>query len=181
MRFVFLDRDGVINEDSTQYIRCVEQWHPLPGSIEAIAALSRAGYEVVVLTNQSGLGRGLFDGAALASIHDALRARVANIGGRIGRIFHCPHRPDEGCACRKPRPGLLDAAEAHYGAPVAGSFLIGDKESDIRLARSRGCEPLLVLTGYGRQTAGRLAAAGEVVTQFDDLGAAVRWILDERR
>jgi D-glycero-D-manno-heptose 1,7-bisphosphate phosphatase len=181
MRFVILDRDGVINEDSAHYIRNVEEWRPLPGSLEAIAALSRGGYEVVIVTNQSGLGRGLFDRDALEGIHAALCAGVEAAGGRVGGIFYCPHRPEDDCACRKPRVALLEAIEARYGVPVAGSVLVGDSPRDMELARAKGCTPLLVLTGNGRDTAQRLAEAGEAVTQFKDLGAVARWLLDERR
>lgn len=181
MRFVLLDRDGVINEDSPDYIRSIDGWHPLPGSLEAIADLSRAGYEVVIVTNQSGLGRGLFDRDALDAIHAALCAGVAAAGGRVGGIFYCPHRPEDDCGCRKPRVGLLEAIEARYGVPVTGSVLVGDSLRDMELAWAAGCRPLLVLTGNGRDTAARLAEAGEAVTQFRDLGAVARWLLDERR
>lgn len=181
MKFVILDRDGVINENSADYIRCLDDWHPLPGSLEAIAALSQAGYEVVVATNQSGLGRGLFDRTALEAIHDALRAGVESAGGRLGGIFYCPHRPEDDCACRKPRAGLLAAVEAHYGVRVAGSVLVGDSLCDLSLARATGCRPVLVLTGNGRDTAAQLTEADEAVTQFVDLGAVARWLLDERR
>ena len=135
----------------------------------------------MVATNQSGLGRGLFKHTALEAIHDTLRAGVESAGGRLGGIFYCPHRPEDDCACRKPRPGLLAAIEAHYGTTIAGSVLVGDSLCDVALARATDCRPLLVLTGNGRDTAARLAEADEAVTQFVDLGAVARWLLDERR
>ena len=177
---VFLDRDGTINEEMG-YINHVSRFVLLPRTAAAIRRMNAAGLKVVVITNQSGAARGYFAPALVDEVHAQLTQVLAGEGAHVDAIYACLHGPDEGCACRKPRPGLLDAAAAHYGAPVAGSFLIGDKESDLRLARSRGCEPLLVQSGYGRLTAERLAASGAEVTQFEDLGAAARWILDERR
>lgn len=179
MRFVILDRDGVINVDSPDYIRTPEQWQPIPGSIAAIAALSRAGFEIIVATNQSGLGRGLFGLDELEAMHRKLCAAVEERGGRIGGIFYCPHRPEEGCACRKPATGLLDAAEREYGCSLAGSVLVGDSMRDIELARAKACMPVLVLTGSGIETSSRLGAQDTDVRVFNDLAAAAVTILHE--
>ncbi len=178
MRFVILDRDGVINLDSPDYIRTPDEWHAVPGSIEAIAALSRAGYEVIVATNQSGLGRGLFGLDELEAMHQKLRTLVEACDGRVGGIFYCPHRPEEHCACRKPATGLLDAAEREYGCPVAGSTLIGDSMKDIELARAKACHPVLVLTGNGTQTQAQLGADDTDVRVFADLAAAAAALLE---
>ena len=179
MRFVILDRDGVINVDSPDYIRTPGQWQPIPGSIEAIAALSRAGFEIIVATNQSGLGRGLFGLGELEAMHRKLCAAVEERGGRIGSIFYCPHRPDDGCACRKPATGLLDAAERQYGGSHAGSVRVGDTMRDIELARAKDCAPVLVLTGNGIKTSARLGAHDADVRVFNDLAAAAVAILHE--
>lgn len=148
-RVVFLDRDGVVNEDTRNYVRSVEDWRPLPGSLEAIARLTQAGYRVAIMTNQSGLARGLFDRAMLDAIHDRLRSDVAAVGGRIDGIFVCPHRPDEGCDCRKPAPGLFRQAELTLGVVARGAPFVGDRASDLRAARAAGCRPVLVESGKG--------------------------------
>lgn len=178
MRFVILDRDGVINFDSPDYIRTPEAWQPIPGSIEAIARLSRAGFEVIVATNQSGLARGLFAPEDLEGMHRKLRELVAAARGRIGRIFHCPHHPDARCACRKPATGLLDEAERVYGCSVAGSPLVGDSMKDMELARAKGCLPMLVLTGNGAATHARLTSGDDDIRVFANLAAAADDILE---
>jgi D-glycero-D-manno-heptose 1,7-bisphosphate phosphatase len=177
MKFVILDRDGVINFDSDAYIKSVEEWQPIPGSIDAIAALSRAGFEVVVATNQSGLSRGLFGLDELEAMHAKLRALVEERGGHVGGIFYCPHLPEEHCGCRKPATGLLDAVEQEYGCEVSGSILVGDSLKDIELARRKGCTPVLVLTGNGATTRARLDDTTDVRV-FDDLAAAAAALLD---
>lgn len=179
MKFVILDRDGVINFDSPDYIKTRDEWQPIPGSIEAIAALSRAGYEIVVATNQSGLGRGLFGLDELEAMHQKLCALVEERGGRIGSIFYCPHLPQDGCTCRKPATGLLDAAEREYACSLAGSVVIGDSMKDIELARAKACRPILVSTGNGIATSAALGAGDADVRVFNDLAAAVVAILNE--
>jgi D-glycero-D-manno-heptose 1,7-bisphosphate phosphatase len=173
-RLVLIDRDGVINRDSDEYIKSVEEWVPLPGSLEAIAELTRAGFAVAVITNQSGIGRGLFTEETLEEIHAAMRRAVEAAGGRIAGIFHCPHRPDEGCDCRKPRPGLLRQAAAALGAELDGVAFIGDKHSDVEAARAVGARPVLV----GSVTAGAQAGA---VEHYPDLAAAARQLIGEAR
>ncbi|MCK0154528.1 D-glycero-beta-D-manno-heptose 1,7-bisphosphate 7-phosphatase [Alcanivorax sp. S6407] len=150
-KLIILDRDGVINQDSDAYIKSVDEWIPIPGSIEAIARLSQAGYTVVVATNQSGIGRGYYDEATLDAMHERLRALVAEQGGKLGRIYHCPHSPDDGCDCRKPLPGLIDQIVTDYG-DVSGATLIGDSLRDLEAGISRHCQPVLVLTGKGQKT-----------------------------
>ncbi len=150
-RLVVLDRDGVINEDSDAYIKSPEEWRPLPGSAEAIARLNRAGYRVVVATNQSGLARGYFDQTTLDAIHEAMAAHLAAAGARLSGVYVCPHGPDEGCACRKPAPGLIDQIVAEYG-DVTGVPLVGDSLRDLEAGAARDCRPVLVLTGKGRRT-----------------------------
>ena len=183
MPLLILDRDGVINRDSDDYIRCLQDWIPLPGSIEAIAELSRAGFQVVVATNQSGLSRGYFTLDDLEAIHQRLCALVEEQGGCISGIFYCPHLPDEGCDCRKPATGLLRAIEAETGESVAGCYFIGDSLKDLQAARAMDCRPLLVLTGKGEKTRARLQA-GDVdladprtVPVYRDLAEAARAIL----
>ena len=180
MKFVILDRDGVINFDSPHYIRAAEEWQPIPGSIEAIARLSQAGFELIVATNQSGLGRGLFGLDALEAMNTKLCTLVEARGGRIGAIFYCPHRPEDGCDCRKPASGLLDAAEREYGCSVAGSALVGDSMKDMELARAKACRPMLVLTGNGQETLRQLGPDDGDVRVFADLAAAADAILDDR-
>lgn len=183
MALLVLDRDGVINEDSEDYIRSLVDWHPIPGSIEAIASLSKAGYQIVVATNQSGLGRGYFSLDDLEEIHRRLCQRVEEQGGRIDGIFYCPHLPEEGCRCRKPATGLLDAIEREMNQPLTGCFFIGDSMKDLQAATAFGCRPVLVTTGKGALTLAQLrsgnselADAGDIPV-YDDLLSAARSIL----
>lgn len=170
MKLVVLDRDGTINHDSDQYIRSPAEWKPIKGSLEAIARLTQAGYRVVVATNQSGIARGLFDMAALNAIHDAMQRAVHRAGGRIDAIFFCPHADEAGCACRKPRPGMLLEIGKRMNAPLEGVPVVGDSLRDLQAAAAVGARPVLVLTGKGRQTrkAGGLPPGTEV---FADLAA----------
>lgn|SRR3989338_3083795 len=175
MKLLILDRDGVINQDSDAYIRSVEEWIPIPGSIDAIARLSRAGWTVAVATNQSGLARGYYDLAALEAMHDRLRALVAEQGGEVGLIVHCPHGPDDGCDCRKPKPGMLRTIAAHYGVDLSGLWFIGDSSGDLTAALAVDCQPVLVKTGKGQRTLDKALPAGTLV--FDDLAAAAAQLL----
>ena len=150
-RLVILDRDGVLNEDSDAYIKSPAEWIPLPGSAEAIARLNRAGYKVVVATNQSGLARGYFDDATLTAIHEKMRRHLAQYGAHLDGVYVCPHGPDDGCDCRKPLPGLVDRIAADYG-DVNRVPLVGDSLRDLQAGAARGCTPVLILTGKGRRT-----------------------------
>ncbi len=156
MALIILDRDGVINEDSDNYIRSLADWHPIAHSIESIAALSKAGHQVAVATNQSGLGRGYFDLDDLEQIHQQLCQEVEAFGGALAGIFYCPHRPEEGCECRKPKIGLLRAIELELGVPVKGAFFVGDSMKDLQAAVAAGARPVLVTTGKGQLTQSQL-------------------------
>jgi D-glycero-D-manno-heptose 1,7-bisphosphate phosphatase len=147
IKLVILDRDGTINRASDEFVKSPEEWHPLPGSLEAISRLNHAGFHVVLATNQSGLGRGLFDMAALNAVHSHMLKALAAAGGRIDAIFYCPHAPDEACTCRKPAPGLLQQIAERYGIDLAGVPYVGDSLRDVQAAQAAGCEPHLVLTG----------------------------------
>ncbi len=148
---MLLDRDGVINFDSPDFIKSAEEWRPIPGALEAIAAL-QARFKVAVCTNQSGLGRGLYDEAALADIHARLQDDLAAAGGSPLDVFFCPHHPDDGCSCRKPQPGLLEAALSTYGAAAAETVFAGDSRRDLEAAVNAGCHPVLLMSGNGQRT-----------------------------
>jgi len=169
---LILDRDGVINRESREFVKSADEWRPLPGSIGAIAALSKAGYTVTVASNQSGLARGLFDNDALASMHEKLRALVAAEGGHIDRIVVCPHGPHDDCACRKPKPGLLLQLGEHYDVTLAGVPVIGDSLRDLEAALAVGARPILVRTGNGREAERNLVGSLADIEVFDDLAAA---------
>ena len=147
MKLVILDRDGTINEDSTDYIKSPEEWQPLPGALEAIARLNHAGWHVVVATNQSGLGRGLFDVATLNAMHAKMHTLLAAVGGRVDAVFYCPHAPDEGCHCRKPEPGLFEQIAERYSLDLKDVPAVGDTLRDLTAAAAAGCVPHLVMTG----------------------------------
>lgn len=146
-RLVILDRDGTVNRASDEFIKSPAEWQPLPGALEAIGRLNHAGCRVVLATNQSGLGRGLFDMAALNSVHATLLRALAAVGGRLDGIFYCPHAPDEGCACRKPGAGLLQQIAERYGVSLQGVPCVGDSLRDLQAAVAAGAEPHLVCTG----------------------------------
>jgi len=177
-RLVILDRDGVINRESKDFIRSPAEWVPLPGSLEAIAALTAGGFDVVVASNQSGVARGLFTTATLADIHRKMTAAVEAAGGRLAGIFFCPHGPDDRCDCRKPRPGLLRQVEAAFGTGLAGVPAIGDSARDLQAAQAVGARAILVRTGNGRDTEAALAP-GAGIPVFDDLAAAAAALLKD--
>lgn len=177
MPLVILDRDGVVNEDSDAYIKSPEEWIPIPGSLEAIARLNHAGYRVVIATNQSGVGRGLFGMAELDAIHQKLHAALARLGGQLDGIYFCPHGPDDGCSCRKPRPGLLQEVAARQGIELTGVPAIGDSLRDLEAARAVGATPILVRTGKGRSAEPQLPADWRPVAIYDDLAQAVQDLL----
>ena len=152
MKLAILDRDGVINVDSDQYIKSPSEWRPIPGSIEAIARLNQHGYRVAVATNQSGIGRGLFDMATLNAINDKMMEMVFRQGGRIDALFFCPHTAAEACGCRKPRTGMLEEIATRFHTELKGVPAIGDSLKDLQAAESVGAQPILVLTGKGKST-----------------------------
>ena len=147
MKLVILDRDGTINSDSDDYVKSPEEWQPLPGALEAIARLNHAGWHVVIASNQSGLGRGLFDVASLNAMHTKMHKMLAAVGGRIDAVFYCPHAPQESCNCRKPLPGLFEQIGSRFGVPLKGVPTAGDTVRDLQAGSAAGCEPHLVLTG----------------------------------
>lgn len=178
MKLVILDRDGVINYHSDQFIKSPEEWRPIPGSLEAIASLNQAGFRVVVASNQSGLGRGLLDMATLNAIHGKMHAQLARVGGRIEAIFFCPHAADSRCQCRKPRPGLLLEIALRLHAELKGVPVIGDSLRDLQAAHAAGAAPILVRTGKGRLTL-ETAELPPGTRVFDDLAEAVHVLLAE--
>ncbi|MDF0733467.1 D-glycero-beta-D-manno-heptose 1,7-bisphosphate 7-phosphatase [Pseudomonas entomophila] len=169
MKLLILDRDGVINYDSDAYIKSLDEWLPIPGSIEAIAQLSKAGWTVAVATNQSGIARGYYPLETLEAMHARLRVLVAEQGGEVGYIVHCPHGPDDGCDCRKPKPGMLLAIAAHYQASLAGVWFVGDSKGDLEAALAVGAQPVLVKTGKGERTLEKGVPENTLI--FDDLAA----------
>ena len=152
MKLIILDRDGVINHDSDQYIKSPDEWQPIPGSLEAIARLTQWGYRIVVATNQSGLGQGLFEMDTLNAIHEKMIKAAAQLGGRIDAVFFCPHTNGDECACRKPKPGMLEQIAARYNTSLKGVPAVGDSLRDLQAAAKMGARPILVLTGKGRKT-----------------------------
>ena len=177
---VFLDRDGVINYNRDDYVKQWAEFQFLPGALNALSRLSASPLIAVVVTNQSAVGRGLLDILDLEHIHAQMNGIIRKHGGRIDRVFYCPHHPEDNCDCRKPKPGLLQQAAYALNIDLTRSYLIGDAVSDIRAALAAGCFPLLVLTGRG-------AAASQALTLYQynrcqvvpDLPAAVDWILQK--
>ena len=176
MKTIILDRDGVINEDSDAFIKSVDEWQPIPGSLEAIARLNRNGYRVVVATNQSGVARGLFSIDTLNEIHRHMLNEVRNKGGMIEAVFFCPHGPDDDCKCRKPRTGMMREIAERMKIEISAVPVVGDSMRDLQAARDSGAVPVLVKTGKGKKTSRALkrkdspVPAAEVM-QFKDLAA----------
>jgi D-glycero-D-manno-heptose 1,7-bisphosphate phosphatase len=152
VKLIVLDRDGVINRDSDQFIKSPDEWRPIPGSLEAIARLNHAGFRVVVATNQSGIGRDQFDMATLNAIHEKMHRALALAGGRIDAVFYCPHTADSDCECRKPKTGMLKEIGVRFGVEMTGVPCIGDSVRDLQAAEAVGAQPMLVLTGKGEKT-----------------------------
>ncbi len=177
MKIIVLDRDGVINEDSDEYIKSADEWEPVPGSIEAIASLTQAGYTVVVVTNQSGLARGLFDITQLNAIHNKMHQHVNKAGGRIGAVFFCPHAPGDDCDCRKPKPGMLHSVMERLETDLTGVPVVGDSLRDLQAAMAVGAMPVLVLTGKGQKTRENNMGLEGHIAVFDDLASFTRELL----
>lgn len=176
-KLVILDRDGVINQDSDDYVKSLEEWLPYSSAVDAIARLSRAGWTVAVATNQSGIARGYYDEATLATMHARLEALVEARGGEIRRIVHCPHGPDDGCDCRKPLPGLLEWIRQDLGmASLQGAWMVGDSLRDLQAGEAVGCHSVLVRTGKGERTLAR-GKGLERARVFTDLAAFADWLL----
>ena len=187
MKLIILDRDGVINEDRDDYVKSADECIAIPGSIDAIVRLYKAGYTVVIATNQAGLARGKFELEDLEAIHQKITDLVVENGGELGGIFYCPHHPEDNCKCRKPKPGLLDAIEAEFNTSVESAYFIGDSLRDLQAAVQKACKPILVKTGNGVRTLAQLEVpalqsgtpniAADQVQVFDSLAAATDFIL----
>lgn len=179
MKLVILDRDGVINFDSAQFIKSPEEWIPIPGSLEAIAMLNQAGFRVALATNQSGIERGLFDMATLNAIHDKMHRALAQYGGRIDALFYCPHTADSHCNCRKPKSGMLEEISRRFSTDLDGVPSVGDSLRDLQAGLALGAQPILVRTGKGEKT---LAEGGlpENTWICADLMDAVQRIIDTK-
>lgn len=177
-KLIILDRDGVINYDSAQFVKSPDEWKPLPGSIEAIARLNQNGYRVVVATNQSGVGRGLFDMATLNAINDKMMELVFRQGGRIDAVFFCPCTAEQKCHCRKPDTGMFEDIAARFHVGLTGVPTVGDSLRDLEAGAKVGCAPILVLTGKGKKTQakGDLPKGTKV---FADLAEAVKYLVSE--
>jgi D-glycero-D-manno-heptose 1,7-bisphosphate phosphatase len=177
---VFLDRDGVINVDSPDYIRSWADFSFIPGSLDAIARLTEAGIRIVIITNQSAVNRGMISRTELETMHRNLCQAVADSGGRISDIFLCPHRPEEGCGCRKPKPGLIFAARDRYGIDLSSAVMVGDSVKDILAGRAAGCRTILVRTGNGNVAIQSLMETGQPPDHVAvDLDRAAQLILDQ--
>ncbi|SDL58414.1 D-alpha,beta-D-heptose 1,7-bisphosphate phosphatase [Franzmannia pantelleriensis] len=184
-RLVILDRDGVINRDSDNYVKSLDEFLPYPSAINAIARLCRAGWTVAVATNQSGIARGYYDEDTLATMHEYLSALVTQAGGKIAHFAHCPHGPNDGCDCRKPLPGLLEQIRTALGmTDLQGSWMVGDSLRDLQAGEPMGCRPVLVRTGKGERTLAKqpeLMSVDSGIRIFDDLAGFADWLLDQQR
>jgi len=176
MKLVVLDRDGVVNYDSDQYIKSPAEWRPIPGAIEAIARLHQAGFRIAVATNQSGIGRGLFDMATLNAINDKMMELVFRQGGRIDALFFCPHTATEECACRKPRTGMYEEIAARFHTELKGVPAVGDSLKDLQAAEVVSAQPILVLTGKGAKTREEGGLPRKTLV-FEDLAEASRYLV----
>jgi len=178
MKLIILDRDGVINQDSDDYIKSVDEFIPLPGSLEAIARLNQAGYRVAVATNQSGIARGYYDIATLNAMHDKLRRLLNQLGGHIEMIAFCPHGPDDGCDCRKPKTGMYLEIAHRFEVSLEDVPVIGDSLRDLQAAQAVRAKPILVRTGKGERTLAK-GEGLEGIPVYDDLATAVEALLQE--
>lgn len=157
IRYIILDRDGVINQDSDAFIKSPNEWQPINGSLEAIALLNQHDYRVVVITNQSGIARGLFARRTLQAIHRKMLDAVRDAGGQIDSIYCCPHGPDDQCQCRKPKPGLMKQFSEEHDVDLSGLPMIGDSMRDLQAAAAVGAQPILVRSGKGERIVDQVA------------------------
>jgi D-glycero-D-manno-heptose 1,7-bisphosphate phosphatase len=177
-KIIILDRDGIINYDSYDYIKSPDEWRAIPGTLEAIAQLNRADFYVLIATNQSGIGRGYYTIEMLDLIHEKLQSELAAVGGHIEEIFFCPHLPTDECFCRKPKPGMLEQIKKKYQVDFSTVFFIGDKLTDVQAALASGCKPLLVLSDLEKTRTENDPALANV-PRFSDLAKAVDYVLHE--
>lgn len=176
--FVILDRDGVINFESPEFIKNPDEWIPIPGSLQAIANLKANGYKVVVATNQSGIARGLYSHEMLNHIHEKMLMQLKQLNTSLDGIFYCPHHPNDHCSCRKPQPGLLLQIAQQFKIDLQQTVCVGDSLRDIQAAQFVRAKPLLVLTGNGQKTATMQGMSG--VEVFADLAAVTQHLLHTR-
>lgn len=176
IKLIILDRDGVINEDSPHFVKSPEEWHPIPGSLEAIALLNKAGIKIAIASNQSGLARGYFTESTLQIIHQKMSNELKKYDGHIDKIFYCPHGPNDGCDCRKPKPGLLIQAMQYFNVPPEETCFVGDSQRDIDAAIAAQCKPILVRTGNGNS----VTSEGRVMT-YDNLFTFVQSLLGKNQ
>jgi D-glycero-D-manno-heptose 1,7-bisphosphate phosphatase len=185
LKLVILDRDGTINEDRDDFVKSVDEWVPLPGALEAIARLNQAGWHTVIATNQSGIGRGLFDMAALNAMHLKMGQLLHRLGGRVDAIFFCPHAPEDGCTCRKPLPGLFQLIGERYGIELDEVPTVGDSARDLKAGLAAGCRPHLVRTGKlaraGDEAMAQLLADVPGAQIHDDLAAFAEALIHHER
>jgi len=175
MKLIILDRDGVINFEPKNCIASPDEWTAIPGSLEAIAKLNAAGYTISVATNQAGIAHGLYDIPTLNAIHEKMNLEVYKYDARIDRVFYCPQSDLDGCACRKPKPGLLHQIASHYELSLSDVYCVGDSLRDYQAATAVGCKFVLVRTGYGKQTSHEISSDTPV---YDDLAAFVNDLLE---
>ena len=176
---IFLDRDGVINENRSDYVKSWDQYSFLPNVFDALVQLATSDYLIIVISNQSPIGRGIVQKEVIEEINTKMIAEIQRRGGRIDAIYYCPHAPEENCYCRKPKPGLFSMATEKYGIDMAKSFFVGDTVSDVEAAFNAGCKPIMVLTGLGEDNRADLIERGYEgeVPVMSDLGEAARFIL----
>ncbi len=176
-KIVILDRDGVINFDSDDHIKSPEEWVPIPQSLQAIAKLNQAGFTVFITSNQSGIARGLFNLSTLEKTHQKMHDALLKEGGKVDKIYFCPHGPDDHCSCRKPLPGMLKQLESDYGIQLKSAYVVGDSFRDIEAGLSVGAKTILVKTGNGEKTLLKHADELKNTVITDNLMAAVEYIL----
>lgn len=182
MKLIILDRDGVINQDSDDYIKSPDEWIPIPGSLDAIARLNHAGYSVAIASNQSGIARGYFSLETLAAMNVKMNEMLSQLGGRIDAMFFCPHGPKDGCDCRKPRPGMLTDIGNRFQAGLGDVMFVGDNINDVKAAKAAGARPVLVRTGKGEQTVEILAENSmNGIPVYDDLAGFVNSMLEDHK
>lgn len=187
MKLIILDRDGVINHDRDDYVKSADECIPIEGSINAIVRLNNAGYTVVIATNQAGLAKDKFELEDLEAMHEKITRLVEEQGGEIGAIFYCPHRDEDNCKCRKPKPGMLDAIEAEFNTSVESCYFVGDSLRDLQAGLQKGCKPILVQTGNGKTTLAQIADSNlptdttpitiDQIHVVDNLAAAADFII----
>jgi len=179
VKLIILDRDGVINEDSDNYIKSADEWVAIPGSLESISRLNHAGYKIAIATNQSGLSRGLFTINALNEIHQKLYRSLDRVGGHIDAIFFCPHGPNDNCTCRKPKPGMLHQIKKTFSIDLSSVFVVGDSYRDIVSAKAANAIPILVRTGKGKRTLASHPGLIREIPVFNNLSSCVEFLLKE--